>query len=145
MKQDNNHSTPCDETSHEATEAAMPTGDGYQRSEQSSTKPLGQEPPEQEEQSREVDTVLERLGVSPSIATSARAIIGSLKSGTPPGEDVVKLIVAALSHDEDVKNAEAQGYLRGRNEVIEASSKLDDPQEPQPVNFPIYRKRSFWD
>lgn len=105
-----------------------------------------QESAEQQPQPRdEVGAILEQLGVSDSIATSARALLDTIKEGKAPGENFVKLIVNALSHDEDIKNAEAAGYLRGRNEVIEAAGKLDDDKEPTPVNFPIYRKRSFWD
>lgn len=93
----------------------------------------------------EVGEILERLGVSDSVAASTRALLDTVKGGKAPGENFVKLIVSALSHDEDIKNAEAAGYLRGRNEVIEAATKADNDQEPTPVNFPIYRKRSFWD
>ena len=93
----------------------------------------------------EVGEILERLGVSDSVAASTRALLDTVKDGKAPGENFVKLIVSALSHDEDIKNAEAAGYLRGRNEVIEAATKADNDQEPTPVNFPIYRKRSFWD
>ena len=93
----------------------------------------------------EVTAILERLGVSESTATSARTIIDSIEAGKTPGENFVKLIVNALNHDEDMRNAEAAGYLRGRNETIEAASNLQDEQTPKPVNFPIYRKRSFWD
>ena len=91
-----------------------------------------------------VAKILEKLGVSESIATSARAIIDSLEAGKTPGENFVKLIVNALNHDEDIKNAEAAGYVRGRNEVIETATKVDE-SAPKPVNFPVYRKRSFWD
>ena len=98
-----------------------------------------------QEQPDEVTAILERLGVSESTATSARTIIDSIEAGKPPSENFVKLIVNALNHDEDMKNAEAAGYLRGRNETIEAASNLQDEQTPKPVNFPIYRKRSFWD
>ena len=91
-----------------------------------------------------VAAILEKLGVSESTATSARAIIDSLEAGKTPGENFVKLIVNALNHDEDIKNAEAAGYLRGRNEVIETATKVDE-SAPKPVNFPMYRKRSFWD
>ena len=100
---------------------------------------------EQEPEPSVVDKVLEKLGVSQSIANSARSIIDSIEPGKTPGESFVKLIVGALNHDEDIKNAEAAGYLRGRNEVIEAASKLADEQAPRPVNFPVYRRRSFWD
>ena len=91
-----------------------------------------------------VTAILEKLGVSEGIATSARAIIDSLETGKTPGENFIKLIVNALNHDEDIKNAEAAGYLRGRNEVIETATKVDE-SAPKPVNFPVYRKRSFWD
>lgn len=93
----------------------------------------------------EVGEILEQLGVSDSVAASTRALLDTIKDGKAPGENFVKLIVSALSHDEDIKNAEAAGYLRGRNEVIEAATMADNDQEPTPVNFPIYRKRSFWD
>lgn len=91
-----------------------------------------------------VGTILGKLGVSESTATAAKAIIDALETTNAPTESFVKLIVNALNHDEDIKNAEAAGYLRGRNEVIEAATKPED-QDAKPVNFPIYRKRSFWD
>ncbi len=92
-----------------------------------------------------VASILERLGVSESVATSARAILDTIEAGKTPGENFVKLIVNALNHDEDVKNAEAAGYVRGRNEAIDAATTLNDNQQPTPVNFPVYRKRSFWE
>ena len=98
-----------------------------------------------QEQPDEVTAILKRLGVSESTATSARTTIDSIETGKTPSENFVKLIVNALNHDEDMRNAEAAGYLRGRNETIEAASNLQDEQTPKPVNFPIYRKRSFWD
>ena len=91
-----------------------------------------------------IDTMLHKLGVSDSTATAARAIIDSLDTQKTPTESFVKLIIKALNHDEDIKNAETAGYLRGRNEVIEAATKPEN-QDSKPVNFPIYRKRSFWD
>ena len=108
--------------------------------------PQEQENDELQPQPRdEVGEILKQLGVSDNIATSARALLDTIKDGKAPGENFVKLIVNALNHDEDIKNAEAAGYLRGRNEVIEMASTVDNDQEPTPVNFPIYRKRSFWD
>ena len=45
-------------------------------------------------------------------------------------------------------NADAQGYLRGRNEHIEATTVGDlapeSETEREPV-FPIYNRRSVWD
>lgn len=100
---------------------------------------------EQQQETDVVDEVLEKLGVSQSIANSAKAIIDSIEPGKTPSESFVKLIAGALNHDEDLKNAEAAGYLKGRNEVIEAANKLAEEQTPKPVNFPVYRRRSFWD
>ena len=92
-----------------------------------------------------ISDIIDSMNLSDSIATSAKAILEPLEKGAAPGENMVKLIVNALNHDEDVKNAETAGYLRGRNEVIDEASKACDEREPQPVNFPIYSKRSFWD
>ena len=96
------------------------------------------------QQESTIDNILSTLGVSDSVATSAKAILDPIVKGDTPTQGLVALVVKALSHDDDVKNAEAAGYLRGRNETIEVANKFDD-KEPQPVNFPIYRKRSFWD
>lgn len=93
----------------------------------------------------DVQQLLEKLGVSESVATSARVIVQSLKQGNASSESIVKLVVQALRHDEDLKNAETEGYLRGRNEVIEAATKVADDKSPKPLNFPIYTKRSFWE
>ena len=92
-----------------------------------------------------IGEMLDALGVTPSIAATARAIIEPLQNGGTPSRSVVQLIVQAINHDEDVKNAEAAGYLRGRNEKIEAATAACNDKEPQPVNFPVYRRRSFWD
>lgn len=99
----------------------------------------------QEQRASQVERILTALGVSESVQASARAILEPIEKGVAPGESIVRLVVNALRHDEDVKNAEAEGYLRGRNEVIDAASKTRDQQGPQPVNFPIYRKTSFWE
>ena len=93
----------------------------------------------------DVQPLLEKLGVSESIAASARVIVQSLREGNATSESIVKLVVQALRHDEDLKNAETQGYLRGRNEVIAAATPTPDEKSPRPLNFPIYTKRSFWD
>ncbi len=100
---------------------------------------------EESPQRDDVQQLLEKMGVSESIATSARVIVQSLREGNASSESIVKLVVQALCHDEDLKNAETQGYLRGRNEVIAAASTPPDDKSPRPLNFPIYTKRSFWD
>ena len=105
------------------------------------TSPAGGESPHPDE----VQHLLNELGVSESVAASARVIVQSLRQGNASSESIVKLVVQALRHDEDLKNAETQGYLRGRNEVIAAAGTPTDDKSPRPLNFPIYSKRSFWD
>ena len=49
--------------------------------------------------------------------------------------------------EEMLQNAEMQGYLRGRNEKIEATQHFEnDPElDLQPTGFPVYNRRSIWD
>ena len=100
---------------------------------------------EQPQAADEVQQVLEKLGVSESIAASARVIVQSLREGSATSESLVRMVVQSLRHDEELKNAETQGYLRGRNEVIAAATTPPGDKSPRPLNFPIYTKRSFWD
>ena len=46
-----------------------------------------------------------------------------------------------------IADAEVRGYLRGRNEKIEATQHFDpDPElDPEPAHFPAYARRSVWD
>lgn len=63
-------------------------------------------------------------------------------------DELLSTIARGIAHDDDVKNADAAGYLRGRNEKIEAvlHPQADDDEQPQatPV-FPRYCRRSVWD
>ena len=62
--------------------------------------------------------------------------------------DVLTTLARGITHDEDVKNADAAGFLRGRNEKIETviHQRPDDEDETEttPV-FPKYCRRSIWD
>ena len=45
-----------------------------------------------------------------------------------------------------IENADAAGYLRGRNEAIEASRHFDGGDETaEPAPFPRYARRSMWE
>lgn len=57
---------------------------------------------------------------------------------------LVEMLASALRHDEDVSNAEAAGYVRGRNDNIDARL---HPQQQQPAaqSFPRYVRRSVWE
>lgn len=68
---------------------------------------------------------------------------------TATSDELLDTLVQGIMHDEDVQNADAAGYLRGRNEKIEAvmhPQPQDDEDETQvsPV-FPHYCRRSIWD
>ncbi|MBQ2075559.1 MAG: hypothetical protein IJM66_02475 [Muribaculaceae bacterium] len=139
MKQDNKPETDKLDDGNEAAQAS--NASDFQAVDE--TPAVAAEP--QEQRASQVERILTALGVSESVQASARAILEPIEKGVAPGESIVRLVVNALRHDEDVKNAEAEGYLRGRNEVIDAASKTRDQQGPQPVNFPIYRKTSFWE
>ena len=139
MKQDNKPETDKLDDGNEAAQAS--NASDFQAVDE--TPAVAAEP--QEQHASQVERILTALGVSESVQASARAILEPIEKGVAPGESIVRLVVNALRHDEDVKNAEAEGYLRGRNEVIDAASKTRDQQGPQPVNFPIYRKTSFWE
>ena len=62
--------------------------------------------------------------------------------------EVLTTLVRGLTHDDDVKNADAAGFLRGRNEKIETMMHQrpdnDVEAESTPV-FPQYCRRSIWD
>lgn len=101
--------------------------------------------PQAEAMQTSLDDIIGDMNISGSVAATAKAILEPLEKGTAPSKSIVELIVKALNHDEDVKNADAAGYLRGRNETIEAATRAIEEQEAQPITFPVYRKRSFWD
>jgi len=68
---------------------------------------------------------------------------------TATSDELLDTLVQGIMHDEDVQNADAAGYLRGRNEKIEAvmhPQPQDDEDETQvsPV-FLQYCRRSIWD
>ena len=61
--------------------------------------------------------------------------------------DLLATLARGVTHDTDVKNADATGYLRGRNEKIEAvlqPAEEEDSPQATPV-FPRYCRRSIWD
>lgn len=64
------------------------------------------------------------------------------------GEDAVKTILAGMAHDEDVKNAECEGYLRGRNEKIKVENHFEKYAEERAYAdsvMPRFARRSIWD
>ena len=61
---------------------------------------------------------------------------------------LLETLARGVNHDEDVQNADAAGYLRGRNEKIETvmhpQPQDEDEAQATPV-FPRYCRRSIWD
>jgi len=93
-----------------------------------------------------VAQVAKQLGLSDAIASVVEEVLAPLEQGKLSG-NVVKLLAQAMHRDEDLKNADAAGYLRGRNEKIEIVNRTAVPPEAEvkPAAFPRYAKRSFWD
>lgn len=91
-----------------------------------------------------IDETVQKLQLDDVTAAAVRQILEPVDSGV--SSNIVTLIATAIKHDDDVKNAETAGYLRGRNEKIEIVNRIDDTDvETTPVNFPRYCRRSFWD
>ena len=114
----------------------------------------------QNEQPQEVP-VQEPTASSPTLADRTAALgldedttqrLSQLLEGMSPeaiSDDVIATLARGITHDDDVLNADAAGYLRGRNEKIEAVLQPEpdeEPEEPQPVPvFPRYCRRSIWE
>ena len=87
------------------------------------------------------------LGIDPYTAQR----MGTLMEGIDPGRlssELLTTLARGITHDNDVLNADAAGYLRGRNEKIEAMlhPQPDDDEEQVAVPvFPRYCRRSVWE
>lgn len=100
--------------------------------------------PHDSEKEKIIDETVQKLQLDDVTAAAVRQILEPVDSGVSC--NIVTLIATAIKHDDDVKNAETTGYLRGRNEKIEIVNRIDDTDtETTPINFPRYCKRSFWD
>ena len=107
MKQDNKPETDKLDDGNEAAQAS--NASDFQAVDE--TPAVAAEP--QEQRASQVESILTALGVSESVQASARAILEPIEKGVAPGESIVRLVVNALRHDEDVKNAEAEGQDTG--------------------------------
>ena len=64
--------------------------------------------------------------------------------------ELLTTLAHGITHDDDVQTADAAGYLRGRNEKIEAvlhpQPEEEENNDPgMSINFPRYCRRSIWD
>lgn len=80
-----------------------------------------------------------------SIHSQVDNIIQQIRTGEV-SDDARQILSQGITHDDDVRNAETEGYLRGRNEKIEtATSVPKEDTATEPAAFPRYHRRSVWD
>lgn len=109
-----------------------------------------EEPEVQPQEQAASPTLTERIAAMGLDEEKTRRLT-QLTAGLPDTaatDEVLTTLAQGIAHDEDVKNADAAGFLRGRNEKIETvmHQHPDHDVEPQstPV-FPRYCRRSVWD
>ena len=110
-----------------------------------------EEPVEQPQEPAASPTLAQRIAAMDMDEEKTRrlTLLTQGLTDTATSDELLDTLVQGIMHDEDVQNADAAGYLRGRNEKIEAvmhSQPQDDEDETQvsPV-FPQYCRRSIWD
>ena len=113
------------------------------RPQEAQNEPEGQEPATS-------PTLADRIAAM-GLDESAAAKLEELTAGLV-AESLSSTLLATLArgitHDDDVQNADAEGYLRGRNDKIEAVLHRQPQDEEEHVAtpvFPKYCRRSIWD
>jgi hypothetical protein len=92
-----------------------------------------------------VDEIASKSGMQVKTAVAIKGILAPVANGTVD-EKIVNMLAQALSRDEDLKNADSAGYIRGRNEKIDVINRFDsDEPSTTGAGFPRYNKKSFWD
>ena len=95
-------------------------------------------------------TLADKLGTMGLDEGTTQRLVQLTEGIGPEGlsDDLLTTLARGITHDEDVQNADATGYLRGRNEKIEAvlhpQPQDEDEAQATPV-FPRYCRRSIWD
>lgn len=97
-------------------------------------------------QQKQWEECASRLQLDDATNSQVRQLIDKIGKGEFD-DNTVSILSHAVNHDEEAKNAEAEGYLRGRNEKIEQVTQPASVEEAhtEPATFPRYRKRSVWD
>lgn len=89
---------------------------------------------------------VDKLHLDENTDSRVRQLITQLEKGEVD-ESTVEILSHAVNRNEELKNAETEGYLRGRNEKIEQATHpmpIEEPA-PEPATFPRYNRRSVWD
>jgi len=94
-----------------------------------------------------IDDMATAMNIEAEKVTKIKSYCRKILSGEVE-EDAVKTILAGMAHDEDVKNAESEGYLRGRNEKIKVENHFEKYAEERAYAdsvMPRFARRSIWD
>lgn len=87
-----------------------------------------------------------RLSIDATTLAAVKQLLEPVEP-TAVTDELLQALAQAVHRDEDVSNAEATGYLRGRNENIAKecgmTPELDDVTLE--ATFPRYVRRSVWD
>jgi len=94
-----------------------------------------------------LDERISALGLDENQTATMRQLTEGIEQSRVTPE-LLHTLARGITHDSDVENADATGYLRGRNEKIEAvlhpQPELPDESDSAPV-FPCYNRRSIWE
>lgn len=104
--------------------------------------------PEEPSASPTLDERIAAMELQEDVCDRLRELVQGLGDGNVSAE-LLATLAQGITHDSDVQDADTTGYLRGRNEKIEAV------MHPQPQDrdaetmsapvFPRYCRRSIWD
>ena len=104
--------------------------------------------PEGPSASPTLDERIAAMELQEDVSYRLRELVQGLGDGNVSAE-LLATLAQGITHDSDVQDADTTGYLRGRNEKIEAV------MHPQPQDrdaetmsapvFPRYCRRSIWD
>ncbi|MGN0213397.1 MAG: hypothetical protein ACI4AH_01140 [Muribaculaceae bacterium] len=94
-----------------------------------------------------VDDVACAMKIGADVVSQIKEICGQIVRGEV-NATAIKTIMAGVTHDDDVRNAEGEGYLRGKNEKIELENRFDQDAEKHAARnglVPRFVRRSIWD
>ena len=107
-------------------------------------------PSEEQQAVQETPTLSDRIaqmGLDQSVTSRLDELTTGLDTQAVT-TDLLNTLARGITRDEDVQNADAAGYLRGRNEKIETVLHPQPQDEDEPTAtpvFPRYCRRSIWD
>ena len=106
-----------------------------------------------------VDTIAAERHIPTDVAERVKSLLADVGASVVSDEQVL-MLAYAVNREEELRNASTTGYLRGRNERIEALQHFEQtPPSPKPAvaddtdidvddssprRFPVYNRRSIW-